>query len=81
VLRVDRWIVATLATVIVVVTGCGWFNLSPAMPTPQSVISRAEFEQIFPGHSPFYSYCGSPGSRFSQAEASPVPEIRRLVIQ
>ena len=40
---------------LMMVTGCGNL-LASAQPDP--VVSREEFEQVFPGHSPFYTYDG-----------------------
>ena len=48
-----RQAVAVMAAAVAV-AGCG----QHAAADPEFIISRAEFEQIFPGHSPFYTYDG-----------------------
>ena len=50
-----RLMVALLSSAVMALTACGWMTNLPAS-AQSSTVSRAEFEQIFPGDSGFYSY-------------------------
>ena len=52
-----RRLVAAIALSLVVGTACGLEADSPASAQPSpSIVTRSEFEEIFPTHLPFYTY-------------------------